>query len=237
MKKYEWIYKDLEQKIQTNQLEPGNFLPTEQEMTQHYQASRDTVRKALQLLTKEGLIHKHQGRGSQVTKREQFNFPVSALTSFQELNQSLGMTAKTNVIALDKLIIDDKLAQLTGFSKNAIVWRVTRQRVMDGIASVLDIDYLLKSLVPDLSRDIAEQSIYAYLENQLNLPIAYAEKEITIDHTSDRDKLLLDLGTDHHIVSIKSKGYLEDGRQFQFTDSRHKLEKFKFVDFARRKRE
>ncbi|MDG9307145.1 trehalose operon repressor, partial [Streptococcus pneumoniae] len=30
--------------------------------------------------------------------------------------------------------------------------------------------------------------------------------------------------------------YLQDGRQFQFTESRHKLEKFRFVDFAKRKK-
>ena len=44
----------------------------------------------------------------------------------------------------------------------------------------------------------------------------------------------MDIGKDPYVVSIKSKVYLQDGRQFQFTESRHKLEKFRFIDFAKR---
>lgn len=111
-----------------------------------------------------------------------------------------------------------------------------RQRVVDGVASVLDTDYLSKDLIPAMTRDIAEQSIYQYLERELGLDIAYAQKEITIDQITDTDKLLLDLGPEHYVVSVKSRVYLANQQQFQFTESRHKLEKFKFVDFARRKK-
>ena len=44
----------------------------------------------------------------------------------------------------------------------------------------------------------------------------------------------MDIGRDQHVVSIKSQVYLADGRQFQYTESRHKLDKFRFVDFAKR---
>ena len=115
-----------------------------------------------------------------------------------------------------------------------MVWKVVRQRVVDDLVSVLDTDYLDMELVPNLTRQIAEQSIYSYIEDELKLHIDYAQKEITIDHTGDRDKILMDIGKDPYVVSIKSKVYLQDGRQFQFTESRHKLEKFHFVDFAKR---
>jgi transcriptional regulator, gntR family (repressor of trehalose operon), putative len=75
------------------------------------------------------------------------------------------------------------------------------------------------------------------LENDLKLNIAYAKKEFTIDHANDRDKILMDLGKDQQVVSVKSQVYLADGRQFQYTESRHKLDKFRFVDFAKRQKE
>ncbi|VHE63944.1 HTH-type transcriptional regulator ymfC [Streptococcus pyogenes] len=56
MTKYERIYKDLETKINKDFYKEGDFLPTEIELSQQYQASRDTVCKALSLLTKAGLI-------------------------------------------------------------------------------------------------------------------------------------------------------------------------------------
>ena len=88
-----------------------------------------------------------------------------------------------------------------------------------------------------MTREIAEQSIYAYLENDLKLNIAYAKKEFTIDHANDQDKILMDLGKDQQVVSVKSQVYLADGRHFQYTESRHKLDKFRFVDFAKRQKE
>lgn len=182
-----------------------------------------------------GLIQKIHGSGSQVIKHKQIDFPVSQLTSYKKLVDAHHINSKTNVIAIDKLIVDEKLAALTGFKKNNLVWRIIRQRVVYGTASVLDIDYLDKKIVPNMTREIAEQSIYDYLENQLPLIIAYAQKEITIDQLTDRDKLLLDIGVEHHVVSVKSKVYLANKHQFQFTESRHKLEKFRFVDFATRK--
>ena len=234
MKKYQIIYKDLEKAIHEQKYQVGDFLLTEQELVQSYQVSRDTIRKALTLLVEEGLVKKIHGSGSQVINQEQINFPVFDLTSYQELIVQQGLNSQTNVISLDKIIVDSKLSERTGFSNSRQVWRVVRQRVVDSCASVIDIDYLDTSLVPQLDRSIAEHSIYDYIENQLNLSISHAFKEITIDNAIDQDKILIDLGKDQHVVCVRSKVYLNNGKQFQFTESRHKLEKFKFVDYAKR---
>ena len=45
--------------------------------------------------------------------------------------------------------------------------------------------------------------------------------------------MLLDIQT-NHTVSTKSQIPYTAKQQFQFTDSRHKLDKFRFVDFAKR---
>lgn len=236
MKKYEQIFKLLEQDILNEKYQMNDYLPSEHELVQTYKVSRDTIRKSLDLLQKAGLIQKMRGQGSKVIQQEQIDFPVSNLTSYQELVRQHGMNSKTNVIQLEKITVDKKLSSLTGFAEYRLVWRIIRQRVVDGIASVLDIDYLDKSFVPSISREIAEHSIYAYLEDELGLHISYAQKEITIDPATNRDKILMNIGNDHHVVSVKSKVYLSDGQQFQFTDSRHKLEKFRFVDFSKRQK-
>lgn len=235
MKKYQELFKQIETDIHNEVYPVGHFLPSEHQLMETYQLSRDTVRKALAQLEKEGLIKKFRGQGSKVIREEKIDFPVSQLTSYQELVQQLGISSKTNVVSLDTITVDQRLSLLTGFPQHRLLWRVTRQRIVDDVTSVLDIDYLDKALVPQLTREIAEDSIYRYLEENLKLDIAFAQKEITIDQVSDRDRILMDLGNNQHVVSVKSKVYLQDGRQFQFTESRHKLEKFRFIDYARRK--
>ena len=85
-----------------------------------------------------------------------------------------------------------------------------------------------------MTQEIAQTSIYAHLEEELGLDISYAQKEITIQASTERERLLMD-NQDDYLVLIRSRVYLGDTRQFQYTESRHKIDKFQFVDFARRK--
>ena len=228
MKKYQEIFNDLQEKILNGSYLAGVLLPTEKELQDQYKVSRDTVRKALRLLTEKGLIQKVQGRGSQVLKQELLNFPVSGLTSYKELVDSLGLNSQTRVISLDLMTVDEQTALQTGFPEGSQVWKLLRTRSIDGIVSVLDLDYLAKDCVPNLTQEIAQTSIYAHLEEELGLDISYAQKEITIQASTERERLLMD-NQDDYLVLIRSRVYLGDTRQFQYTESRHKIDKFQFA--------
>ena len=74
-------------------------------------------------------------------------------------------------------------------------------------------------------------------EEDLGLEIAYAQKEITIEPVTNEAKILLNLHpNDTQVVIVRSLVYLEDTRCFEYTESVHRLDKFRFVDFARRKK-
>ena len=234
MKKYQEIYHDLKEKIRINVYPAESSLPTEKELQDMYGVSRDTVRKALALLTERGMIQKVQGRGSLVLKQELLNFPVSGLTSYQELTQALQLETQTKVISLELITVNSNLSNLTGFPPYSKVWKIVRTRSIDGRVYVLDTDYLAADLVPQINQSIAEESIYAYLEDELFLDIAYAQKEITVEPISKEEQELMQT-QDDYLVLIKSRVYLGDTQQFQYTESKHKIDKFRFVDFARRK--
>lgn len=56
MTKYQKIYQDLLEKIKRGDIKPHTLLPSESELMKIYDASRDTVRKALNLLLNDGYI-------------------------------------------------------------------------------------------------------------------------------------------------------------------------------------
>ena len=64
--KYQSIADSLEQSILDKTFPPGAMLPTEFQLCQQYQVSRQTIRMALKLLTDRGLIQRRQGCGSRV---------------------------------------------------------------------------------------------------------------------------------------------------------------------------
>lgn len=62
--KYIQIAAELRANIQKGTYQDTRRLPTEMELAGIYQVNRQTVRRALSVLTKEGLIERHQGSGS-----------------------------------------------------------------------------------------------------------------------------------------------------------------------------
>lgn len=234
MQKYLTIYHELVKKIQSNQWPESTKLPSENELTEIYATSRETIRKALNQLAQDGYIQKIRGKGSVVIDINKFDFPVSGIVSFKELATNLQLQANTNVNELAIVEADQELKSKLNINLRDSVWKVVRAREISGEKIILDKDYFNKDYVPELTREICEDSIYDYLENQLGLKISFARKEIIVEEPSEEDRALLDLEGYSNVVVIKSMVYLEDTSLFQYTESRHRPDKFRFVDFARR---
>jgi GntR family trehalose operon transcriptional repressor len=233
--KYLNIYNEIISKIENNEFGANTKLPSENEMIREYNVSRDTIRKALNLLEQNGYIQKLQGKGSFILDINKLNFPVSGLTSFKELTKKMNVKCRTYLKELEKIPADSYLKTQLDLSDNEEVWKVIRLREIDGKKIILDKDFFNTKYVPSLSKKICEDSIYDYLENQVGLKISFAKKEITVQQASAEDKKYLDFENCNMIVVVKNYIYLEDLNLFQYTESRHMPDKFKFESFARRK--
>ena len=66
---YRQIAKDLRQQIESGALPPGEKLMTEQQLSEKYQASRNTIRDAIKWLTSRTLVETRPGQGTFVAKR------------------------------------------------------------------------------------------------------------------------------------------------------------------------
>jgi len=55
---------DLAMQLRLGPWAPGAIIPSEQELCAHYGVSRGTVRRALERLTRDGVIERHPGLGS-----------------------------------------------------------------------------------------------------------------------------------------------------------------------------
>lgn len=233
-KKYLKVYNDIVSKIESGIYEPTTMLPSEKNLINHYQVSRDTVRKSLSMLEQNGYIQKTKGKGSFVLDINKLNFPVSGVVSFKEVTEKLGRNAKTRVELFESQFPRESIRKNLELNSNEPVWKVVRSRKIDGEKVILDKDYLVQKYVPHLTEEICQDSLYEYLENTLGLKIAYANKEITVQMATEEDRKLLDLKNFDMVAVVRSYTYLDDTSLFQYTESRHRPDKFIFVDFARR---
>lgn len=228
------IYNEYAEKIQTGSLEPGTKLPSESELAEQYGTTRETVRKALHLLSQNGYIHKMMGKGSFVLDIGRMKFPVTGLISFKEMSEKIGRPSRTIVEHTGLIEATKDIANYLQIPSQAPVWEVIRAREIEDERVILDKDYFIPEAVKSMTEEIAAGSIYDYLEQTLGLVISYAKKEISVEEATEEDRRLMDLKGLSHVVVVRNFVYLEDTTLFQYTESRHRLDKFQFVDFARR---
>lgn len=229
---YIQIYEDIKKLIKSNKLKPGDQIASEKELREKYNCSRDTVRKATTLLEQNNLIIKSRGKASIVAENRQYLFPTSSLESFKELKDKNYLDAKTifvssKILNLDTLHIKSKLTCKE-------VLEVKRIREINGEKIVLDIDYFDTEYVNGITKEIAENSIYEYIEEEIGLEIDHAQKIVTVESPTDEEAKLLDLRPDKLLVQVTSDTYLKDGTIFQHSISKHRHDKFVFTSYAKR---
>jgi GntR family transcriptional regulator len=88
---YRHIADDLRAKIKSGELAPNAKLPTEGELSEEYDASRNTVREAIRRLTDEGLLESRPGQGTFVARK--VNPFVTVLTADPKTGFGGGDTA------------------------------------------------------------------------------------------------------------------------------------------------
>jgi len=233
MSKYQVIYQDLLDKIKSNKIKANTYLPSENELMKIYDASRDTIRKSLNLLLQNNYIVKEKGKGSRVIDLNIINFPISGVMSFKELEKTISGHVETIVHVFIEEKANEQLKKHL-YLDDGNAYHIERIRKIDGEKVILDIDYLNAQIIPGLTIEHAKNSLYEYIEKELGLKISFAKKEITVIKATKEEKELLDLREYDLLVCVKSYTYLEDATLFQYTISKHRPDKFRFIDFARR---
>ena len=235
--KYDQIYRDLKEKIETEVYSYQEMLPSEHMLVREYGCSRNTVRRALAELTADGYVQPMHGKGVRNIFRpvEQAAFTVGGIESFKESTARNKRKGTTQVLQFAEIIADEKIEKRTGFRKGVCLYYIQRLRFLNGIPLILDHNYFLKEAVPGLTPEIASQSIYDYLEGTLGITITTSKRTLTVEHVTQIDEKYIDLKDYNCMAVITSQTFDDNGIQFEYTQSRHHPDFFRFQDVATRK--
>ncbi|HEL2052091.1 TPA: GntR family transcriptional regulator [Streptococcus suis] len=235
MSKYKKVYADIKEKIEQNIWQANQEMPTENELMEIYSYSKDTIRKALSLLEMDGYIQKRQGRNSIILDHNLVRKPfVSELKTVSELNRSAHHQVQTELTNLYIVQGQPEVMKELEVDEKTDLYRVSRVRTIDGERLEYEISYFDRRIVPYLSKEIAEKSIYQYLEEELGLQISHSRREISFRFANEEEKSLLDLADYDMVVSVTSTTYLADGRPFQYGTITYRPDKVTFVSMAKR---
>lgn len=236
---YETIYQDLKKKIEENTFAYQELLPSENTLIQKYDCSRNTLRRAVARLVTDGYVQTMQGKGVRNIYRpiDQTAFTIGEIESFKESAKRNGQHSSTRVLLFTELTITEKQAAVTGFPAGALVWYLQQLHYLDGLPLIINHNYFLQEAVPGLTKEIAEHSVYDYLENELHMTIVNSKRVMTVEKITEIDEKYLHLNTEDYncMAVVSSQTYNSDGIMFEYTQSRHRPDYFRFYENAVRK--
>ena len=148
---YSVIASRAEELIASGEWREGDRLPPERQLCQDFGVSRATLRQALGELEERGLISRHQGRGTFVT-RPRVQLPIVGVFSIRDAMEAHGMTMTTRVLNVAVIDASRQLAADLGCLPGEPIVYIERLRIGDGEPMVLDTAHLRAELFPGLEK-------------------------------------------------------------------------------------
>ncbi|MEA5016331.1 MAG: GntR family transcriptional regulator [Candidatus Limiplasma sp.] len=188
---YMRVYNVLKKQILEGGYPIGSLLPTESELERIFDVSRTTVRKAVEILCREGFLETRQGRGTEVLDyRTSQNLNV--VTSTSETLERRGYRVVTRDMYIDRVKAQGRLAQDMGVEEGVEVVRIQRIQTADDVPIAIMKNYLKASLVPGIeSHSNQFTRLYDFLQDFYGVAIDAAQDRITAKNASFEEAQML----------------------------------------------
>jgi GntR family transcriptional regulator len=215
---YHRVYLVLRQQVESGRFDPRDKMPGEHDLAEEFAVSRITVRRALDMLERAGLVRRRRGAGT-------YARPPSAATPLRDnlrglIENLLAMGLRTGVRLVEFAYVpaSSEVAGLLGVSPGAEVQRSVRVRLSDGVP----FSHLTAWVPAEIGRrykreDLAEKPLLALLE--AHATIARAEQTISACLADAAVAPLLEIEVGAALLWVRRQVFDRDGRVIEAISS------------------
>ena len=211
--KYQEVADTVRKRIENGTYKVGELIPDQTTLAAEFKVNRLTVKKALDGLASEGLIYKQSGLGTYVRGKIPFVNHERDVTvdDFRGAYQEFGPDRiKSDVLTFDVQLPDERI------QKNLNIKRI---RIIDGEPTVLEHTYMPVKLVPELSKEVCEKSIYTYIHDELGLKFGNAFRKFSALGADDEDVKELNVEKGSPILEVEQVVWLTNGKSIEYSTS------------------
>jgi GntR family transcriptional regulator len=243
---YRQIADDLRQKIESGELGSGRQLPTELELRDQYEASRNTVRDAVKWLMNRGLVETRPGQGTFVI--EKIDPFVTALSTGVETGfggesaayaSEVAARRRTPTVTDPRVEIqqaDEVIAGELGLEPGATVVSRHQQRFIDGTPYSLQTSFYTMTFVEQGATQLIQAQnivtgVMRYLEDRLGIKQAGWRDKITVRPPDQNEAGFFKLPEDGRVsvFEILETGFDGHGRPIRLTISIYPTDRNQFA--------
>jgi len=218
--------------IKSNSIAIDKRIPSERELSEKYDISRMTARKAIDELVRDKYLIRIIGKGTYVTdinKSSEF----TRVISFTEDMLKLGYSVKSKILKFNLSEAGEEELNKLKSTKQEKVFEIIRLRFADNIPMALQSSYILSKYCPNLlDYDLSSNSLYGILGKDFKLKVSYANNILETRITSDEEMNLFELKKKIAVFVLDQTTYLENGAPFEYVVSIYRGDKYKFSNIV-----
>ena len=202
---FKQLYEVLRKQIVDGVYKPGDLLPSENHLCSQYGITRPTVRHALDSLINDGMILKHQGKGSIVCGPPNgigilsISGTTSALGSHNLRTQMLSKPVVTQWPEEFMFPLNDE------FRQSGCIY-LERLRLVNDVPVFYDLNYLPNINLPRFSnRNFDNRSLFDILRKVFQIEVRSGEQRIRAMQADEKICSYLNVPVGHPILHLQRK--------------------------------
>lgn len=227
MPKYKKIIRKIIQIIETSEMEQGDKLPSIELLMEQFDAGKNTVLKALDELEKQAYIYQVRGSGIFVRKpRRKGYINITEVNGLKNTLHDFDLGSK--MLELKVIKPTSEVMANLNVDKDEEIYYVKRLRSIEGRKFSVEESYYLKSVVPYLNQEIVEDSIFAYLINDLKVKPGFTDQFLRVTTLNKENANLLELEPGDPTILLESIFFLKNGQPFDYSKVIYHYEESQF---------
>lgn len=220
MYKYEIIANEIREKIKNNEFKINEKLPDEKTLSNIFGCSRMTMKQAMDKLVSEGYIIKSRGIGTYVrpqyesdNKDKRFS---NSPNTFGFSNNFEIYDKKTEVIDFKVIEATEEIVNKLLLKKGEFVYSIKRVRFLNNKPIILEQIYMPIDKITGLNKEIVQNSLYNYIENDLNIKIYNSDKVVRAITANDDDMEYLMIDEYAPVIEMEHVVYARNNSPIEY---------------------
>lgn len=226
---YEQLTDTINKRVQENTYKSGEMIPSELELQREFGVSRSTVRKALNILSKQNILIKIPGKGTFVSdKKSPIKTKSKHFLSFTDNVKRSGKKLTTKLIYTKDVNNNEKQRNFFNISESDKLVKIKRLRYLNGEPFCIETTWLSEKY-SDITNNNLDGSLYQILKKKYDSAPNNGQKTFKIIFATQEESFLLDVSRGSALMKINDYVYDQNGFPLHISEQILKGDKFTYA--------
>ena len=214
---YEEVKKNISTSLIGGEWGPGQAIPSEIELSNTYNVSQGTVRKAIDELSAESILIRRQGKGTYVATHNEENIQFR----FLKLTSNIGLKEKLDnqLVSFVKEKATNKLAKILNVNTASTIISLKRVLTFNEKPLILDVIKIPAQSFRGLTAEMVVEkkgSMYRMYETDFGVRMLRADEQIRAVNANPESASLLNIKKNTPLLSVERISYTYENRPLEW---------------------